>query len=217
MQPGDEVVLFNGQGGEWVAEIEQMSRAATHVRVRHYTACSRELPGAVTLAIGMPANERMDWLVEKAAELGATAIQPLDCQRSVLRLSGPRATKRVAHWQAIAIAACEQSGRTAVPVIHPIQPASDWLGAQASTAQNGSQFVLSLRDSIGLSQALPAEGNLPQACFLSGPEGGLTDDEEDAALAAGFHAVSLGPRTLRADTAPITALAIFGSRFAAAR
>lgn len=212
MQPGDEVVLFNGQGGEWLAEIEQMSRAETHVRVRQFTACSRELPCAVTLAIGMPANERMDWLVEKAAELGVAAIQPLECQRSVLRLSGPRAAKRVAHWQAIAIAACEQSGRTAVPTVHPIQPASTWLAAQEQPAPNSARFVLSLRNAADLTRALDEAGDLRRACFFSGPEGGLTDTEEDAALAAGFCSVSLGPRTLRADTAPIAALAILGSR-----
>ena len=141
------------------------------------------------------------------------AIQPLECQRSVLKLSGVRAEKRVAHWQAVAIAACEQSGRTSVPTIHPIQPASTWLAAQAKTASPASaRYILSLRDTHDLTAALDSEGGRSSACFFSGPEGGLTEYEERAALTAGFKAVSLGPRTLRADTAPIAALAIIGSR-----
>lgn len=213
MQPGDVLCLFNGKGGEWTAEISAMSRSETSVRVLRHEPSSRELACAVTLAVGMPANERMDWLIEKAAELGATAIQPLECQRSVLKLSGARAEKRVAHWQEVAIAACEQSGRTSVPTIHPIQPASTWLAAQAKADSTGSaHYVLSLRDARGLTAALNSAGDLSSACFFSGPEGGLTEDEERAALSAGFKAVSLGPRTLRADTAPIAALAIIGSR-----
>ncbi len=213
MQPGDALCLFNGRGGEWSAEISEMSRSETVVRVLRHEASSRELACAVTLAVGMPANERMDWLVEKAAELGVVAIQPLECQRSVLKLSGTRAEKRVAHWQAVAIAACEQSGRTAVPTIHPIRLASAWLAALAHGDTPGSaNYVLSLRDARGLTTALDSAGDLTSARFFSGPEGGLTEEEERAALAAGFQATSLGPRTLRADTAPIAALAIIGSR-----
>lgn len=213
MQPGEALTLFDGCGGEWDAAIAQMSRRETAVHVGGQIACERELACAVTLAVGMPANERMDWLVEKAAELGVMAIQPLECQRSVLRLSGPRAEKRVAHWQAVAIAACEQSGRTAIPVIHPIRSASSWMSSLAgNAAASTARYVLSLRHSNQLVTEL-SKAQLPaSACFFSGPEGGLTEDEEGAALAAGFTAVSLGPRILRADTAPIAALTIIGSR-----
>lgn len=211
MQPGDLVLLFNGRGGEWAARVEQMSRSETVVRVLHHVSCDRELACAVTLAIGMPANERMDWLVEKAAELGVAVIQPLECQRAVLRLSGTRADKRLAHWQAVATAACEQSGRTAVPSIRPIQSAQTWLASQPwSDDTKTVHFVLSLRNARPLASALAAATPLTSVVFFSGPEGGLTEEEEDAAIKAGFHPVSLGPRTLRADTAPIAALTIVG-------
>lgn len=213
MQPGDAIEVFNGQGGEWYAEIVQMSRKETTVRVLRHESCDRELSCPVALAVGIPANERMDWLVEKATELGAASIQPLTCLRSVLRLDGARAEKRVAHWQAIAIAACEQSGRTIVPTIHPIQTATSWLAAQVQdSAAHQARYTLSLRDSRSFMSALNSSDQPKSVCLFSGPEGGLTEDEENAALAAGHIAVSLGPRTLRADTAPLAALAIIGSR-----
>ncbi|WP_374592639.1 16S rRNA (uracil(1498)-N(3))-methyltransferase [Aquabacterium sp.] len=214
MQPGDALTLFNGQGGEWSATVDAMSRSETVVCIGSYVECSRELPVRVTLAVGMPANERMDWLVEKAAELGAFAIQPLECQRSVLRLSGARADKRVTHWQAVAISACEQSGRTAVPIVHPIRTAADWLvaSAQPGTHLDIKRYVLSLREATDFASTLGRAADLRDAMFFSGPEGGLTEGEEAAALAAGFAPVSLGPRVLRADTAPLAALAILGAR-----
>lgn len=214
MQPGNTVTLFNGQGGEWLAEITQMSRSETCVHIQQFVDCARELPTRITLAIGMPANERMDWLVEKACELGATTIQPLECQRSVLRLSGARADKRVAHWQAIAVSACEQSGRTAIPIVHPISSAKDWLSvcSQVGAPEGTRRYVLSLRNTTDFTSTIRSAGHIREAVFLSGPEGGLTEDEETAALAAGFTAVSLGPRVLRADTAPLAALAILGTR-----
>src|SRR5882724_4026836 len=115
LQPGDPLTLFNGQGGEWTARVTRMGRSEVQVQMEQHHATERELPLQVTLAIGMPANERMDALVEKAAELGVAVIQPLLCERSVLRLSDERAHKRVAHWRGVAVAACEQSARTRVP------------------------------------------------------------------------------------------------------
>lgn len=212
MQPGDHLDLFNGGGGEWHASIEQMTRSVTTVRILQHRATDRELACSVTLAVGMPANERMDWLVEKAAELGVAAIQPLECQRAVLRLSGARADKRVAHWQAIAVAACEQSGRTNVPRVHPIQNVTAWLDSQSKESSPQARLILSLRDTRSLASALDASSVIKSACFMSGPEGGLTEEEESAAIAAGFTAVSLGPRVLRADTAPIAALTLIGNR-----
>ena len=158
---------------------------------------------SVTLAVGMPANERMDSLVEKATELGAAAIQPLLTERSVLRLAGERAERRREHWQAIAIAACEQCGRTRLPRVEPVQLLSAWLAERGESASTG--WLLSPAD-----DASPiADQRLPQRTLqiLSGPEGGLSPTESDAARAAGFAAVGLGARILRADTAPLAALA----------
>ncbi len=202
LQPGDALTLFDGRGGEWAAEVTAMGRREVTVRIGDFADVSRELPLALTLAVGMPANERMDALVEKACELGVAAIQPLLCERSVLRLSGERAQKKVAHWQAVAVAACEQSGRTRVPVIAPVCALPDWLAALPAAAAQESRLLLSLRDAAPLRSARAGA-----VLSLSGPEGGLTDAEEDGARRAGFAPVSLGARTLRADTAPLALLA----------
>ena len=127
LQPGDELMLFNGEGGEWRARVARIGRSDVDVQVEAHVEVERELPRPVTLALGMPANERMDGLVEKATELGVAAIQPLLCARSVLRLDNERAQKRRLHWQAVAVAAAEQSGRTRVPEIAAVQPMLQWL------------------------------------------------------------------------------------------
>ena len=202
LQPDDPLTLFNGAGGEWAASVVRMGRSEVQVRVGAHVRIERELPFAVTLALGMPANERMDALVEKATELGVARIQPLVCERSVLRLSGERARKKVEHWRGVAIAASEQSGRTRVPQIAEVRSLPEWLQA-LSRDDATRRFVLSLRDAAPFD---PAEAAGP-ALFLSGPEGGLTEAEESAARSAGFAPLSLGPRVLRADTAPLAILA----------
>jgi 16S rRNA (uracil1498-N3)-methyltransferase len=206
LQPGAALTLFNGTGGEWRAEVLQMGRASVGVRVDAHIAVERELAREVTLAIGMPANERMDALVEKAAELGAAAIQPLLCERSVLRLAGERAARRLAHWRGIAIAASEQSGRTRPPRIDDVRTLSCWLDGLAPAAARTRHVVLSPTAATAWDAA--AAGPTGSALIvLSGPEGGLTATEESAARRAGFAALSLGPRILRADTAPLALLA----------
>lgn len=201
LQPGDAVTLFNGQGGEWAAMVAGMGRRDVDVQVIEHIAAERELSLRVTLALGMPANDRMDDLVEKATELGVAAIQPLLCERSVLRLSGERADKRIAHWQGVAIAACEQSGRTRVPQIAAVSNLTVWLQS-LGPVQTETRLLLSLRRIQPLSA--PTAGNV---LCLSGPEGGFTEAEEAAALAHGFTPISLGARVLRADTAPLALLA----------
>ena len=219
LQPGSEVCLFDGRGGQWCATVLRMGRSDVAVRLVNHEALERELPLAVTLAVCMPANDRMDDLVEKATELGAAAIVPLVSERSVLRLSGDRAAKRQAHWQAVAVAASEQSGRNRVPVVHPVQGLDAFLGqANADDEHDVSvRWQLSLASTAtALGQALEFSRNgAPLKAgahfmLLSGPEGGLSAGEQDRAQQAGFRPVSLGPRTLRADTAPLAALAAIG-------
>jgi len=200
LQPGAEITLFNGQGGEWQATVKQMGRSEVQVQVGQHDPVDRELPHRITLAIGMPANERMDALVEKATELGVAVIQPLLTERSVLRLSGERAEKRLAHWQGVAVAACEQSGRTRVPELAPVRSLAEWLHG-LPVSDDGQRCLLSPRATNALA---PSTGAV---MFLSGPEGGLSEAEEALAVSAGFAAVSLGPRVLRADTAPLAVLA----------
>lgn len=203
VQPGDELLLFNGQGGEWTARVSTMTRQAVRVDLRAHAATERELPQQVTLAVGMPANERMDWLVEKATELGVAAIQPLSCERSVLRLDGERAERKREHWQAQAVAAAEQCGRTRVPRVGAVRRLSDWL---ADTPTPGLRWLLSPMARQGPRR--PPAGQ--PLSVLSGPEGGLAPDEEAAARRAGYDTIHLGPRVLRADTAPLAVLAWLG-------
>ena len=206
LQPGQALTLFNGQGGEWEAEVLQMGRQTVSVLLGHEHRPQRELQLPITLALGMPANDRMDGVVEKAGELGAFCIQPLMCERSVLRLQGERAQKKQAHWQAVAAAASEQCGRTSVTVIEPVRNLRDWLVSLPRELAPGTQRWLLSPTSLDAWRpdlAKPASSLF----FLSGPEGGLSAEEEDLARQQGFTPVSLGPRVLRADTAPLAVLA----------
>lgn len=206
LQPTDMITLFDGSGCDWTAQVLRMGRSEVQVRVGTPVAVASELPLAVTLALGMPANERMDWLVEKATELGAAAIEPLHCERSVLRLTGERAEKKRAHWQAVATAAAEQCGRARVPTVAPVSSLADRLQA---TSTDELRLLLSLGGA-----STPALSHLQAALqarrplrLLSGPEGGLSPLEDAAARAAGWLPVTLGPRVLRAETAPLALLA----------
>lgn len=210
LQPGAPVTLFDGGGGEWSAQIAAMDRRAVQVQLVAHSPRECEMPVAVTLAMAMPANDRMDALVEKATELGAVAIQPLMTERSVLRLAGERSERRQAHWQSIAVAACEQCGRNRVPTIHPVRPYGLWLAALPSVGAAETRLLLGWRDALPWGPASSRAGTA--LTLLSGPEGGLTDAEEDLARARGFAVVSLGPRVLRADTAPLAALAAVALR-----
>ena len=209
LQPGDEVTLFNGEGGEYQAIIERMGRSDVSVTVSSHAAVEREAARAVHLAVGMPANERMDWLVEKATELGVASIQPLMTAHGVLRLAGERAEKKRTHWEAIAVAACEQCGRNRVPRVHEVQSFSKWLEQESSGAR---RLVLSLAERTrGIAQvaAYTADGAF---LVLSGPEGGLSRDEDGQARATGFAPVTLGARVLRAETAALAALVLLADQ-----
>jgi 16S rRNA (uracil1498-N3)-methyltransferase len=210
LQPGDAITLFNGQapGGEFEATVTQMGRSDVQVEVGAHHSTEREPVRQVHLAVGMPANDRMDWLVEKATELGVASIQPLMSERSVLRLAGDRADKKVAHWQSVAVAACEQCGGNRVPTIHPMQSLAAWLKA-LPLLEPTQRMLLSLAEgSTPLHPPTHATAASPALCFLSGPEGGLSPAEEAAAITAGFAPVSLGPRVLRSETAALAALTL---------
>ncbi len=205
LQPGDVITLFNGEGGEFDATVTRMGRSDVEVEVGAHHLVEREATRAVHLLAGITANERMDWLVEKATELGVTSITPLVAERSVLKLKGERADKKLAHWQGVAVAAAEQCGRNRVPTIYPAVTLNEWL----KKAPPGARWVLSLSESTRPLAELASSGaGGTPVTVLSGPEGGLSPSEEAAALAAGFEPVTLGPRVLRAETAPLAVLAI---------
>jgi 16S rRNA (uracil1498-N3)-methyltransferase len=206
-QPGDALTLFDGRGGEWQAEVVRMGRSDVHVRIGTHDPRERELPLAVTLAAVMPANDRFDWLIEKATELGAAVIEPLMSERSVLRLNAERADRKRAHWQAIAVSAAEQCGRTRVPQIAPVRTLAAAL-AQPVDGDAGpvTTLALSLAESRPLAERLTLAGPLQALRLYSGPEGGFSPAEEDLLRRAGALPTTLGPRVLRAETAPLAAL-----------
>ena len=203
LQPGDGITLFNGQGGEFAATVMRMGRSDVEVQIGAHNTTERETACAVHLLAGITANERMDWLVEKATELGAASLTPLTAERSVLKLKGERAEKKLAHWQGVAVAAAEQCGRNRVTRIDEAQTLAAWLAQHP--AGTGVRLVLSL--SPGTQPLRTAVQGHTDVTLLSGPEGGLTPAEETLALAAGFVPVTLGPRVLRAETAPLAVLA----------
>lgn len=214
LQPGDSITLFEGQagdgftGGEFEAKVLRMGRSDVQVEIGAHHALEREPAREVHLLAGITANERMDWLVEKATELGATSITPLLAERSVLKLKGERGDKKRAHWQAVAVAASEQCGRNRVLVIHPATDLAGWLNANPA-ADQPARLLLSLGEGTQPLRAA-AEQHAPaqkSVVFLSGPEGGLSPQEEALARANGFAPVTLGARVLRAETAPLAALA----------
>ena len=225
MQPGQTLTLFNhGPGwdwglqalppaGEFDAEILLMGRSQVQVRVGAHTARECEPARSVSIAVVMPANERMDWLVEKATELGVAAIYPLTSERSVVRLSGERAEKKIAHWQSVAISACEQCGANRVPLVHPVQSLPHFLRDLAGAnrpegAVAPARLLLSLHADAKALRHWAALASTQAALVLSGPEGGLSPAEEALAIEAGFAPQSLGARTLRAETAALAALAL---------
>ena len=207
LQPGDEVTLFDGAGGEWRASVTRMGRSDVEVALQAHSAVEREAARAVHLAVGLMAAERMDWLVEKATELGAASLTPLLCERSNLRLTGERAAKKRAHWQAVAAASCEQSGRNRLLDVREQRSFQEFVGAVARSDM--ARWLLSPAATATPTRA--ALGGLQTSAavhVLSGPEGGLSPAEDAAARAAGWAPVGLGARVLRAETAPLAALAV---------
>ncbi len=204
LRMGEPVILFNGDGAEYAAVIVEASRDRFALDVTGREMMDREAPFAVTLAQAVSSGERMDYTIQKAVELGVAAIQPLEARRSVVRLSEDRAQKRLAHWQAVAIAACEQCGRNRVPRVLPLMPLDEFLAGRAARRESERQVLLSPHSVRGLRDLERPAGAI---VMLAGPEGGFSPEEERVAAQAGFAAIRLGPRVLRTETAAVAALA----------
>ena len=196
---GDPVTLFDGQGGECAASILAFGREAL-ARLGPRLAIECESPLQITLVQALASGDKMDWIVQKAVELGVAAVQPVAAERSVLKLAGERADKRVAHWQQVAVAACEQSGRNRVPVVGEILPLAKYLARPF----DGTRLILAPGADGAL--ARKARPGRPVA-ILIGPEGGWSPAELDLAARAGCAPLALGPRVLRTETAGLAALA----------
>jgi 16S rRNA (uracil1498-N3)-methyltransferase len=202
MTPGDEITLFNGEGGEYIASLTAMDKKRATAEIKAFSPRETELPYAITLAQALPEASKMDWIIEKAVELGATAIQPLAAQRCVVRLSVERAAKKLAHWQGIIIAAAEQSGRNRLTHLAEPIDFNAWIAQQ----NLHPRILLTPRAEQSLSEW--ARHQPPQSVALMiGPEGGFTEQEESTARAQGTLMLSMGPRVLRTETAGLAALA----------
>jgi 16S rRNA (uracil1498-N3)-methyltransferase len=200
MQRGDALVLFNGEGGEYPATIAAIEKRAVVVTTGQMRETVQESPLQVHLGIAMSKGERMDWIVQKATELGVARIAPLASERVELKLQGERAEKKLAHWRGIAIAACEQCGRNRLPLIDDVSSLAQWL----EQTQADAKFVLHHRTDA----ALDAGARPASVALLIGPEGGLSEVEIAAAERHGFAPLQLGPRVLRTETAPLAAISV---------
>lgn len=206
-QVGDALTLFNGQGGEYRAVISHIDKKGVEVEIREFVAREVASPLQLHLAQGIAKGEKMDFIIQKATELGVSAITPIITERCNVRLQGEREEKRMQHWISVAISACEQSGRNDVPTI--FQPISfmEWL----PTIQAELAFVLSPHVSTKLDQHTLTSGN--RIVLTIGPEGGLSPKEMDAASEHGFKPLNLGPRVLRTETAALAALSVLQYQF----
>ncbi len=197
---GDSVLLFNGDGRSWQAQLLEGSRKRARVAIeRELEAADGESPLAIHLGIAISKGERMDWVVQKATELGVTAITPLQTQRVEVRLNAERRAKKLRHWQQVAISACEQCGRNRLPTVAEPMALQPWLGSVVAECK----LVLAPG-----AEPLAASQPPQSLALLIGPEGGLDEAEIAAAARAGFAPLALGPRILRTETAPVAALAI---------
>lgn len=202
LRVGDAVQIFDGLGNALDATINSIS--GKHVHLGNLQTCMVQQQAGelqIVLAQSMCSSEKMDWVIQKATELGATEIVPIQAQRSVAKLTGARAEKRAQHWQNVIVSACEQCGRNDLPRILPPVAMAEWL--QAMRAQNGSKFILMPGGACALkAQAKPKE----RVTLLIGPEGGFTTDEANVAQQVGFAPILLGPRVLRTETAAIAGI-----------
>ena len=198
VRAGDEVVLFNGRGGEYPARIAAIERLKVLVDILARSGFERESPLRVTLVQGVSAGEKMDFTVRKAVELGVAEIHPVLAAASVARPKGERAAARQGHWQHVAIAACEQCGRNRIPDVHPLVDA-----ARFTDESQNVKLLLSPRSELAFSKVKLSR----DITLAAGPEAGFNAEEEAAFLRAGFVPVKLGPRVLRTETAALAALA----------
>jgi 16S rRNA (uracil1498-N3)-methyltransferase len=206
LSAGAALTLFNGEGGEYAAHLHEVGKRSATAAVGEFSARETESPLAITLAQGIAKGERMDYTIQKATELGVVRLVPLVTERCNVRLSGERWEKKLQHWQAVAVSACEQCGRNRIPVIeHPLS-LETWL------AQDQNELRLTL-DPLADGGIAAIADTPSQVSLLVGPEGGLSEVELKSAQRAGYRGIQLGPRVLRTETAGVAALAVLQARW----
>jgi 16S rRNA (uracil1498-N3)-methyltransferase len=202
LKVGDSLTLFCGDGMDYHCVLVSVEKKVASVEVLSQAKISNESPLNIRLLQGISSGDRMDYTIQKAVELGVTEIFPLTTDRSVTKLSGDRAEKRVEHWQGVAIAACEQSGRALLPLVHAPVTLAQWLG------QHETQASLNiLLNPVGAKRLAQLEQPSGYIHLLIGPEGGLSGNEITLATQHHFQSIILGPRILRTETAAVTAIA----------
>ena len=204
MKAGQAFILFNGQGGEFSAELVQAKKDRATAKITGFTGADRESPLQLHLGIGISRGERMDWIIQKATELGISQISPIFSARCEVKLSGERLDKRIKHWQQIAISACEQSQRNSVPTINRAVNLEQWV----SSCDSSLKLVLHHRTEKRLQEMVNTDNSIG---ILVGPEGGLSEIEIEQAMAQNFQSLAMGPRVLRTETAPLAAISIIQS------
>ena len=205
LKANDEVILFDGSGHDFQGVITACSKKTVAVILQNQTTIHNESPLSIHLGQGLCRGEKMDWVIQKSVELGVAAITPIQSEFGNVKLSGDRFHQKQQHWQQIAISACEQSGRSIIPTVHPVMSFAQW------TEQVDAQLKLLLHP--GEHNALPASSPIKGIACAVGPEGGFGEGEVMQAQAQGFHAIALGPRILRTETAPIAILSLLQAQF----
>lgn len=198
LKQDQSIILFNGLGGEYEARFSEVSRKSVRVEIERHIVRDVESSLAIHLGLGISRGDRMDWAVQKAVELGVTQLTPLITERCVIKFNDDKKLQRYEHWQGIIRHAAEQSGRTALPTLHPVSTLAEW-----AETQGGLRVFLDPYASQSLKQLVPENKHLT---LLSGPEGGFSEQERQFALHLGFTPVSMGPRILRTETAVLSAL-----------
>jgi len=206
LRVGDEITIFNGEGGEWSAAIEAMTKSTATLSVGGNVETRTDSALKIHLVQGISRGERMDFVIQKATELGVKRVTPVLTEYGVVKLDATRAEKRRDHWQNIAASACEQSGRTRLPLIDAPVTLKDWFGAKP--AEVDAELILAPGAAASLAGITAPQ---TKVCVMIGPEGGFSETEYEDAAIAGFTSVSLGPRVLRTETAAVAALAVMQS------
>ena len=205
LRVGDTVEIFDGMGNECSGRISDLTGRSVTVANLAATGMNRESPLHVVLAQALTSSEKMDWVIQKATELGVTEIQPIDTARSMARLSAERAAKRLEHWQQVAISACEQCGRNVLPKIHAPLDIMVWLQQTITTPKPAAKYILQPESATSLHDQAAPDGNV---ILLIGAEGGFSEAESTASLQCGFTSVRLGARVMRTETAAVVGLAV---------